>query len=212
MHCAGPGRPPGDGYGEALKPSRKQLLVVFLAVAVVPAALAGWLAWRLLAQDRIMAQERLHELLERRADEVVQSVSRALGALAQDSPNLPPGAVRAIGAPLAYAAQPWLLPEAPAHVFSPGERAEFRAAQSEDAIAFYRKSDGIPAGLHPGGRVAAVGAYFPKGRQACGVDAGLPAAFENRRCRSRRCARAFGWPAGHLRDARRSGPHGKVKE
>ncbi len=127
-----------------MKPSRKQLLVVFLAVTAVPAALAGWLAWRMLAQDRIMANERLRELLERRADEVVQSVSRALGALAQDSRSMPPGAIRAIGAPLAYAAQPRLLPEAPAHVFSTGERAEFRAAQPEDAIAFYRKLTASP--------------------------------------------------------------------
>jgi hypothetical protein len=122
-----------------LKPSRKQVLVVFLAVTAVPAALAGWLAWRLLAQDRIMANERLRDLLDRRADEVVQSVSRALGALAQDSRGIPSGAVEATGAPPAYAAQPRQLPEAPVHVFSTGERTEFRAAHPEDAIGSYRK-------------------------------------------------------------------------
>ena len=113
-----------------MKPARKQLLVVFLAVTVVPATLAGWLAWRLLAQDRIMAGERLREIRESRADELVQSLSRALATLARDARAQPA---------LAYAPQPRPLPEAPARIFSAGEQAEFREGRAEDAIAFYRK-------------------------------------------------------------------------
>lgn len=127
-----------------MRPARKQLLVVFLAVTVVPATLAGWLAWRLLAQDRIMASERLREIRESRAEEVVQSLSRALAALAQDARSLPPGAVRAFDVPLAYAPKPRPLREAPAPVFSTGEQAEFRAGPSEDALAFYRKLAASP--------------------------------------------------------------------
>jgi hypothetical protein len=104
-----------------LKPARKQLLVVFLAVTVVPATLAGWLAWRLLAQDRIMAGERLREIRESRADEVVQSLSRALAALARDARGQPA---------LAYAPQPRPLPEAPARIFSAGEQ----AASAKDVL------------------------------------------------------------------------------
>jgi signal transduction histidine kinase len=108
-----------------VKPARK-LLVAFLAVTVLPAALAGWLAWRLLEQDRVMAGERLREIRERRADEVVQNLSRALGNVRSDPA-------------LAYSPQPRPLPEAPARVFSAGEQAEFRAGRAEEAIASYRK-------------------------------------------------------------------------
>lgn len=135
-----------------MKPARKQLLVVFLAVTVLPAALAGWLAWRLLAQDRIIAHERLREIRERRADEVVQSLSRALAALARDARSLPQGAVKALDAPLAYAAEPRPLPEAPAQIFATGEQAELRAGQPEAAIAFYRE---LAASPRPAARAGA---------------------------------------------------------
>src|SRR4051812_3352124 len=102
-------------------------MVVILAVTVVPAAVAGWLAWRLLAQDRIIAGEQLREVRERRADEVVQSLSRSLAALMQEARGLPPGTVKTLGAPLAYDDEPRLLPEASRTVFAAGEAAEFRA-------------------------------------------------------------------------------------
>jgi signal transduction histidine kinase len=134
-----------DGDGEELKPARQQLLVVFLAVTIVPAGLVAWLAWRLLEQDRVIADERLREIRELRADEVVQNLARALGALAQDARRLPPGAVKAYDATLAYAPQPRPLPEALSQVFSAGEQAEFRATQSEDPLAFYRKLTESPS-------------------------------------------------------------------
>ena len=163
-----------------MKPAQKQLLVAFLAVAVVPAGLAAWLAWRLLQQDVILANERLREIRERRADAVVQSLTRALGELAQNARSLPLGAIRSVDAPLPYAAQPKLLPEASAQVFSFGEQAEFRATQSEDAIAFYRKLTASPtAAVRAGGwlrlartlrklgkREEALQAY----RQLCGIE------------------------------------------
>ena len=102
-----------DACGGLLKPARK-LLFVFLAVALVPAGLAGWLGWRLMEQDRGMAKERLREIRERRADEVAQTLSRALAALEQDTRRLPPGSVNARGETLAYAPDAEPLPEAPA--------------------------------------------------------------------------------------------------
>ena len=64
---------------QSLSPARRQLLAVFLAIAILPAGLAAWLAWRLLEQDRIIANDRLREIRERRSDEVVQNLSRAIG-------------------------------------------------------------------------------------------------------------------------------------
>ncbi len=127
-----------------LKSAQKQLLVVFLAVSVLPAGLAAWLAWRLLQQDLILANERLREIRERRADEVVQSLLRTLGELAQKARSLPPETIISIDAPLAYSPQPRLLPEASAQVFSIGEQAEFHATQPGDAIAIYRKLTASP--------------------------------------------------------------------
>ena len=123
--------------GLELKPARK-LLVVFLAVTLVPAGLAGWLAWRLLEQDRVMARERLREIREHRADEVVQALSRALAALEQNARHLPPGSVTALDETLAYEPNARLLPEAPISVFAGGEQLEFRSGGLEEAIDFYR--------------------------------------------------------------------------
>src|SRR5688500_17800570 len=91
--------------GNRLKPANKRLLVIFLAITILPGVLAAWLAWSLLDQDFILARERLREIRERRADEVVQHLTRALGALAQQTRSLPAGAVSTDGTRLAYAAQ-----------------------------------------------------------------------------------------------------------
>jgi signal transduction histidine kinase len=127
-----------------LKLVRTQLLIVFLAVAAVPATVAGWLAWRLLAQDGVITVERLREIRERRADEVVQSLSRSIMALLREAQTLPTGAVKPLGAPLAYATEPRQLPEAPNATFAPGELAEFRAGGAVDAIEVYRKLTASP--------------------------------------------------------------------
>lgn len=119
--------------------AHKQLLVVFIAVAIVPAGLTAWLAWRLQEQDRVIAYERLRDLRERRADEVVQSLSRSLGALAQEARGLPPGSIKSPDAPLAYSPQPQPLPEASAEIFLAGGKAEFGAAETGEAITFCRK-------------------------------------------------------------------------
>jgi signal transduction histidine kinase len=127
-----------------LKLVRTQLLIVFLAVTVVPATVAGWLAWRLLAQDRVVAVERLREIRERRTDEVVQSLSHSLAGLLQEARALPPGTVKPVGAPIAYTAWPRPLPEAPAATFAPAELIEFRAGAAAEAIEVYRKLTASP--------------------------------------------------------------------
>ena len=118
---------------------------MFLAIAILPAGLAVWLAWRLLEQDRIIANDHVREIRERRADEVVQSLSRAIATVAQDSRSLPPGSVRPLDEPLAFAVHPQVLPEAAVATFSAGERAEFRAGGSQDAIGLYRALTGSPS-------------------------------------------------------------------
>jgi signal transduction histidine kinase len=119
-------------------------LVVFLAVTLVPAGLAGWLAWRLLEQDRVMASERLREIREHRADEVVQALSRALAALEQNARRQPPGSVTSLDETLAYMPNAGLLPEAPISVFAGGEQFEFRSGRLEEAIDFYRNLTSSP--------------------------------------------------------------------
>ncbi|MBL8294128.1 MAG: HAMP domain-containing histidine kinase [Bryobacterales bacterium] len=131
--------------GNRSKLARKRLLVVFLAVTIMPAMLAAWLAWRLLEQDFILMRERLREVRERRADEAVLSAVRALGIVAQQTRSLPSGAVGAPDHSLAYAVQPRLLPEAPAEVFAAGEFAEYRPAGSDEALAIYRKLTASPS-------------------------------------------------------------------
>ncbi|MCC6361994.1 MAG: hypothetical protein IT165_00630 [Bryobacterales bacterium] len=66
---------------QSLKPAHRQLLVVLLVAAIVPAGLAAWLAWRLLDQDRIIANEQLRDIRERRSDEVVHKLSSVLATL-----------------------------------------------------------------------------------------------------------------------------------
>ncbi len=128
-----------------LKPVQKQVLVVFVAVAIVPAGLAAWLAWRLMLQDRVIAGERLRDLRDRDADEAVRRISRALGVLAQETQKAPAGSVESPDAPLAYSPQPRSLPEAPPEMFAAAEKAEYSTSQTGDAIAIYRKLAESPA-------------------------------------------------------------------
>jgi signal transduction histidine kinase len=122
-----------------LKLARSQLLAVFLAVTVVPAVIAGWLAWRLLEQDRVMAGERLREVRERRADDAAQTLSRSFTALLQEARSLPPGTVKGLGARLAYDPEPRQLPEASPALFAEAESAEFRAGSAGEAVDVYRR-------------------------------------------------------------------------
>ena len=128
-----------------MKPVQTQLLVVFLAIAIAPAGFAAWLGWRLLEQDRIISSERLRDLREREADELVQSVARSLGVLAQELRRLPPGTIESPDAPLAFSSQPQPLPEAATEIFQAGEKLEFSPTGAESAIAFYRNLTESPS-------------------------------------------------------------------
>lgn len=122
-----------------LKWTRIQLLAVFVAITILPAGLAAWLAWSLLQQDIVLAREQLRQIRERRADEVVQRVWGEIEGLAQSTRSLPAGTACARGTTLAYSTQPRPLPEAGPEVFAAGERAEYRADGLGEAIAIYRK-------------------------------------------------------------------------
>ncbi len=114
-------------------------------VAIAPAGFAAWLAWRLLEQDRIIANERLRDLRERDADELVQSVARSLGLLARELRGLAPGTVESPDAPLAFSSQPQPLPEAATETFQAGEKLEFSPTGAESAIASYRRLTESPS-------------------------------------------------------------------
>ena len=62
------------------KPPR-QLVTLFLLAAIVSTAAIGWLAWQLLASDRIDAMQRAAEDRDRTADAAVLSFERTLAAL-----------------------------------------------------------------------------------------------------------------------------------
>lgn len=119
--------------------SARKLLIVFLVVTALPAAFASWLVWRLIEQDAVISRERSREIRERRADDVVQGLSRTLRTLAQEAQGLPRGGVYALGGRLAYAVDPRLLPEAPSRIFSIGEEAEFRTNRWAESAGSYRK-------------------------------------------------------------------------
>jgi len=64
------------------------LLVAFLCVTLVPATALGWLGWRLLQQDRVLAHQRVQERLEHVADRIVLLLDRRLNQLETELPEL----------------------------------------------------------------------------------------------------------------------------
>src|SRR5688500_8196915 len=84
------------------KPPR-QLVTLFLLAAIVSTAAIGWLAWQLLASDRIDAMQRAAEDRDRTADGAVLAFESTLAALdrsltadaigSSHAPALPAGTV-----------------------------------------------------------------------------------------------------------------------
>src|SRR6266704_369345 len=126
-----------------LRPPR-QLLSVFLAVALVSAAAFGWLGVLLFDQDKTLEVEQRQERLEQAADRAVAVMQRTLATLqANASPPpdrdrpLPSGVLMisvesgvvtvAPEGSLPYFPVVATVPEAPATTFVEGERMEFAA-------------------------------------------------------------------------------------
>ncbi|OFW27686.1 MAG: hypothetical protein A3H97_23080 [Acidobacteria bacterium RIFCSPLOWO2_02_FULL_65_29] len=63
-----------------LRPPR-QVIVVFLAVALVSAGGLGWLAWQLLAQEKALEIQRRQERLEQAADRAAALMQQSLADL-----------------------------------------------------------------------------------------------------------------------------------
>jgi len=136
---------------EWLRPPR-QVLMIFLAVALVSTGVLGWLAWTLIDQDRALENQRRQDQLEATADRAVdameQFVARLETILAAPSTGLPDHvsffAIRAgqvlvqpVGS-LPYVPVSGAKPEPRPAIFAEGDRLEFRASDVQGAIRVYQ--------------------------------------------------------------------------
>jgi signal transduction histidine kinase len=125
-----------------LKPPNR-LLVILRLLTLVSVSALGWLGWRLISQDRIVAAQRARERLEQAADRIAANFRQSLdteGRLqglalhaTKDSFSVaPPGRLLyyPLGAP---------EPEAPGAAFREGEAYEWREEQPLLAIASYER-------------------------------------------------------------------------
>ncbi|HLJ27359.1 MAG TPA: HAMP domain-containing sensor histidine kinase [Candidatus Angelobacter sp.] len=142
---------------EWLKPPKSLLIVLFLLTMVAVSSLS-WLGWRLLQQERAVADQRTQEQLERTADQVVANLR---GTLAEARERLsawpitpppdgqPDHGVLLVGhqdfflpfpnGRLLYWPAPSQEPQAPPDVFAEGERHEFVQQQEAQAAEWYRR-------------------------------------------------------------------------
>ena len=119
----------------------RKLQVVFLAVMLLLAATLGWLAWRLLAQDRQLSAQRLADQRETAADLAVAALEKRLAGVEQDldTPKklalsggaivvtFQAGSVRAWPENgLLYHPELRAAPEAPAALFATADELEFK--------------------------------------------------------------------------------------
>lgn len=129
----------------------RQMLLLFLAVTIVPAAALSWLSWRLLAQDRELESQRIQERLEHAADLVSAALERRLSEVADQLPAFVPDAEDALvvifgpqeievrpGRRLLYYPSLPAAQEAPGSVFEQGELLEFQQRDYPRAIAAFR--------------------------------------------------------------------------
>lgn len=139
-----------------LRPPR-QLLVVFLAVALVSAGALGWLGWQLLKQDAALEIQRRQERLDQAADRAAVAMQRSIADLqAHANPqlgsnaHLPPGvSVISIGpggsasawpkGSLLYYPASGAAPLAPSGMFADAERLEYSGNDLGGAARLYSR-------------------------------------------------------------------------
>jgi two-component system phosphate regulon sensor histidine kinase PhoR len=127
-----------------------RLLALFVVLAGLPLAALGWLAWRLLEQDRVLEQQRTRESLESAASLLRRESERALGKW-EDllSRAAPPartvflafdrkGVTRREGVTLPYYPKVDSGAEASPAIFAAAEAKEFRQGALADAVAAYQ--------------------------------------------------------------------------
>lgn len=83
-----------------LRPPR-QVLVVFLGVALLSTGALGWLAWLVLEQDRELATQRLRLEIEQAAESAVGAMQQSLASLIALVAQ-PPDATPTLPADLAF--------------------------------------------------------------------------------------------------------------
>jgi hypothetical protein len=142
--------------GELAQRRPRQVLVVFLAVALLSGGGLGWLGWQLLRQDAALDVQRQQEAIEQAADRAAAAMQRSsvdLQTLAGTTPDhdrsFPNGVSGVSIAPAGITARPLgsLLyhppssgVSAPSEIFAAGERLEHAAADLGGAAREYARS------------------------------------------------------------------------
>jgi signal transduction histidine kinase len=133
--------------GACHNPRVRKLVVLFVLLSAIPLAVLGWLAWRLLEQDRALENQRVRE----RRENVVLLIAHDLERrLAESDPmkDIPPGAAFLVlneqgviehrGAAIAFYPQVASSAEPPAEIFAAAEAEEFREGNCTKAASAYR--------------------------------------------------------------------------
>jgi signal transduction histidine kinase len=136
-----------------LRQPPQPLLVILYSFTAVCISLLGWLAWRLVDQERLVESQRAQERIEQEADRVVATLRGVLADLGErldawDSSSRPPegalvvmvkaGSVDAFGGKLLFSPLPPVLPEANPELFRKGEELEFALSKPAEALAIYQ--------------------------------------------------------------------------
>ncbi len=129
------------------------LLVILYTFTAVCMSLLGWLAWRLIDQERLVESQRAQERIEQEADRVVATLRGVLAELGErldawDASSRPPegalvvmvkaGSIETFGGKLLFSPMPQALPEANPQLFLKGEELEFALSKPAEALAIYQ--------------------------------------------------------------------------
>jgi len=131
----------------------RRVLMLFLVVTIIPAAVLGWLSWRLFELDRELESGRARDRLDRAAELVVTALNRhisdTLDQLGKPVDRVPDGALFVTFSPdriqahpterlLYYPAPPTLTTDPPDAVFESAETLEYQPYDYSGAIAALR--------------------------------------------------------------------------
>ncbi len=141
------------GWKRWLRPPQPLLLVLF-SFTFVSITVLGWLAWRLIDQDRLLESQRSQERLEEAADRLVATLCSVLAEAGEhldtwDSPPRPPqgalvvvsrnGSIETFGGKVLFSPVRSPAPEANPDIFFDGELMEFAQARPGAALEIYRR-------------------------------------------------------------------------
>ncbi|MBI3494194.1 MAG: HAMP domain-containing histidine kinase [Acidobacteria bacterium] len=167
----------------------RQMLAVFLGVALVSAGALGWLGWLLLKQDAALESQRRRDMLEQAADRAsatmqlaVVELQAALNSPASGNKKLAPGVSRVSIGPDAVTIRPDgslpYYPDArgarpePLQTFAEGEQAEFARNDPTGAARAYAR---LATTANPDVRAGALARLARVHRKQRDIDAALRA-------------------------------------